>query len=520
MNQKFKDINRLLNMGIESRNADGSINGYLYQFELTLYHMLLDKTPYDPFGDNRSTDDDIAVYEIESVEDYIKYFSEDDISHIRVAQIKYHSGSAGPMDYAKALIYLYYGYLRYVSSNLVNTTYRMVIFHHDKSTSPRAEVKNVSIILERALPDILENYIAGNLKSLSKGEAAKIDEILEFILINDTANMREKFANHASFIWSSARGDLITNIKNELMNRYYDLNVYKGNTFKEEFYYALALSKLINDFRQKGGKEERYGPTSIEDFDRYFREFNVWDIIKLIEVKLSHLMIEYIENIAYTEEETMSTEQAQLVEDYQNICGKILEFMISKLSTPQNRLSFFNTIIPKKFTSDRYNTNGPTEWEMFLENIRYVEGFIVKLAKMMYFFHKKYMSAIDLEQWFEVGTEVWKFHFPLDQRRSGVIIGSIPEAASPDKAVGELKMKLSEMNIRVWYLCPICTSKNRGQHQYRHSINEPNLQAFIIDKPSVQIFTIECLSCLGLNKYEDYSDIVGNVFEEGCLGAK
>ncbi|WP_333593653.1 hypothetical protein [Anaerospora hongkongensis] len=518
MSDRYEHINSQLNAGIENRNADASINGYLYQFELTLYHMLLDKSTADPFQDTRVNEAENAVYQVESVEDYIKYFSEVNIKHIRVAQIKYHSGKAGPKEYAEPLVYLYYGYLKYRSLNIPDSTYKAAIFHHDKSNTSRSKAKIVSNILEQGFNDLIGVYLQSKENAANAGEKFEPKEIFELIIANDCEDKREEFARNASFVWSLDRKQLIDAIKDKLLDRYHKLDIYKGESRKGDFYYALALSKLVNDFRLK---DTKYRPTSLDEFDEHFSNFSNWDILSLLEIKLSDLMLEHMENVSYTEEEEPSKDFVQTIEVYQMICDDILTFMLKHLSMPQNRLAFFNTIIPSLSPmAGVYKANGSKEWEFFLENVHYIKSFIGKLAKMMFYYKSVQKEDIDLDRWFDIGNEVWKFHFPLDKRKHGVIIGSIGDSASPDKAIGELKRKLLYSNTRVWYLCEMCTRESGRRHQYKHAIDSPSLHSVSIDSPSSKSFHIECLFCLGLKHHLDVSDTVGNVFEEECPGVR
>ena len=67
------------------RKADYSIWGYLYQFDLAYYDMLCQIDGEDLFENGDVINN--PIYEIETMEDYIKYYDYEGEEHISLAQV-------------------------------------------------------------------------------------------------------------------------------------------------------------------------------------------------------------------------------------------------------------------------------------------------------------------------------------------------------------------------------------------------------------------------------------------------
>lgn len=511
MNTQFKEIHENLNRGDEQRSADASITGYLYQFELTLLHCL--SIDADPFGD-AITEDIIVEYQVESVEDYSKFFEHDGKKHIRVAQIKHHTNKTNPSDYSEAVVFLYYDFLKYRQQNLKDTTFKCKIFYHDQSADRETKKKEVSEIIKRQLVNMRKLEAAATAKKGDEKEK-ELTKYTRYILEHDNERILQKFLEVADFSFSDSRANTIESIKSKLLDRYSHLNIYGGTSYKKDFLYAASLNKLICDFLERTSKME-FKPFSLQELDGYFNGLvgSPWDIMPLISGKLFELStsnLEFVIDYPNHVQEVPKDLQSDYEEIYSMICG----FIIEKFKVEQNRKAFFNSLVPDDIS---YNSGGVEEWEFFLTHTQQISQFIVKLGKMLYYYLKKNKhNVVNLDEWFSIRDNLWYFNFPLDVRKSALLIADLPTVGLHETHVGKLKEKFAEANVRIWYMCEVLYQANKRKHQYQQSIDLPNKDPFDIDNINRNNFDIECLLCLEMNSYHKL-DCCEKVFQEGCTG--
>lgn len=506
MDSKIKEFKQKYKEGEENRSAYGSINGYLYQFDLTLYHILLDKSDEDPFEDIKLNDgDDFSEFEVESVEDYLKMYDLNGQLHLRLAQIKYHSGTAGPMEYKDAVKYLYYNYLRLLSFNDYDADFKAKIFHHDKSTGPNAEPKVVKDILKKSLQEIVSD---------SEEDEDSLSIVDSLINENHTGENMNDFISKADFYYTKDNVNIIKDLKEELTDRYSD-KVNWGND-DEDLLYSVALLKIINDFRLKRMENEDNSITlaELDDYITHITLDNMTNFTDKISIYVHSIIEEYYEYIIkyYDLHKDEFNLNETLLSNYRKICNNITEFIMNKFDKDLNRYTFLNTIYPEELKPiDGVNFNTCSEWQMFLEARGYILSFIVKLAKLMYYYEKSAETDFNLNDHFIINDMTWIFKYPLDNRKS--IIIADPPSVDADIIIGNLMKRHYHKNIKVWYFDKLCKLRSK-KHEYRINITSPDSKGKLeLDHPDREFFYVECLECLSQKDYCEISRI-DNIFEE------
>jgi hypothetical protein len=501
MNQDILEVLQKIDEDNQDRNAYSSINGYFYQFELTLLHLLEDGEEQDSFGE--TTGDRPSEFRVELVEDYVKYYEKDGKQHIRAAQIKHHTTYAGQSKYIEAVLWLYCGFLKYYQLERDDLTYKAVLYHFDRSPDDKDMLKALTKGLDenkdkdkdkqdeayRQIVEIEKKYRDVELRA----EFSKISEFKK--VTYSLQEIREKLKGKLRLRYSSVRGE-----------------------YNEAYLYAAAVSKLINDGRDKN-------TLSLELLDHYFKnehpQVNSDFYTRKIIDQVICLIAEHVEDVEYPQtissflgESEVPSVDEELVNKYIKIARKLKDFMMGKLQIPEYRKSFLNTVVAGKVSS--YEINALSEYERFLDYSDSIKAFIAKLAKIVFYHQSLPDETVDLNHWFEIGSSVWLFKYPYEARRDGVILGDVRQSDYAPRVMGELLERLSENKIKpnVWYLGLVGDIRSHHKQKYKPT------QTKIDDedspcKPGDDSFYIQCLNCLGVTQY-DRIDTVSNIFMEKC----
>ncbi|MCS4525683.1 hypothetical protein JTS98_02940 [Clostridium botulinum] len=162
----FENCLRELDKLEEKRKADYSIWGYLYQFDLAFYDMLCQYQGKDLF--DKCNEIKNPTYELETIEDYSKYYKNNDKNYLNLAQVKYSSG-ANEFTHWDVLLGLYYNYL-YIKNNcnediIVNcsvffsTPTRIDVSKDDVTNNGVTIIKEHLKILDKIIIDISDGVI-------------------------------------------------------------------------------------------------------------------------------------------------------------------------------------------------------------------------------------------------------------------------------------------------------------------------------------------------------------------------
>ncbi|MDF0736470.1 hypothetical protein [Bacillus pacificus] len=489
MYKHFLGIVNDINEDNQARDAYSSINGYFYQFELTLLHILEDGSSNDAFGEVRV--DKPAEFQVEVIEDYVKYYEKDGISHIRVAQMKHHSGLAGPSKYTEAVLWLYYNYLKYIELDEKNVTLKAVVYHFDQSPS---DSKKILTILEDGMEKNAEKPAKDQLpvykKIISKGK--------------DSPEVRTSFSENAWFEKTKSLKEVTEEIKNKLYERYQSMKGYHT----PEYLYAVAVNKIIEDGASKT-------PISLSRLDELFSE--------RVTINPNFYKYKIIEEIFYiidgNIEELEFKPSFPLIEKFPNevrmayevIYQEIKNFMVSSLQDSSLRKSFLNSLAPKKIRD--YLLESEKELEAFLECSEAIKNFFAKLAKIIYFHRITTGENKSVEEFFDIDSSIWLFKYPNEERSSGVIMGNI--SGNPVHALIELIPRFANMQTKpnVWYLNDIGIRAD-SNYPYKHSIT--NIATDLTPcNPDEDHFHIQCLNCL-MHLDLDNLDRALNIFTDGC----
>jgi len=491
------DLIRDLDNDNRDRDAYSSINGYFYQFELTLLHILNEGSSDDAFGDNYEP----AEYQLETIEDYTKYFEVDGKKFIRVAQIKHYTTEATNSKYYDAVLWLYYNFLKFLEKNPKDIEYSAYIFHYD--TSPD---KN-----DGAIFNVLKEAIASNERKVDAEKRSSPYKKIMAIAGHNEHNL-QLFCTLAKFKKCDSFSEVTAKLKSKLKAHYH--NVKHGEV---EWLYAAAVSKLIHD-----GKEKI--PFTIKRLDEYVREEKPEFLIKYFYKEM------IIEKVFYEIEKmkgtlsnnprrflSSNTLSEPAIKSYEYIYDMIKEFLKDKFQVDSFRMSFLHSVAPKQL--DRtYSPNSLQEYEAFLECVDLINKFVSKLAKIMYFIESTGHES-DLETWFFINDEAWLCEIPGEQRGRGVLMGDCP--GDPYHTLLEIIPRFGKMESKpdVVYLSMIDGITASNGIKYTHDITEIDDGNFIHCDPAQEHFHIQCLQCLSVYNYEDTGKIA-HIFLDGCTERK
>lgn len=482
-----------LNGSISNRNAYSSIDGYFYQFELTLLHILIDQTPDDPFKDAFGV---TSHFKIEHVEDYSKYFSNGGIEYARLAQIKHHNKYAGNSEYLEALLWLYYSFLE-LENSASHLKTMFYVFHHDKSP-----VKNVSIVLKEAFeknenePDINKQYPVYR-RIIALG--------------SDSPTMRSKFITQANFIKTPSLTDVTQSNKQKLYT------LFGSEQYNPDFLYAAALSKIITEGRSGA-------ILSFEEIENYFRsnpiikpEYYEWKIKQLIGRALDEYLFQMSEPNPLFPGIKIADD---IILAYESVAAKILDFFERHFKDPQKRTVFISFICDSTNVNPMTNLN--IEYEEFSKNFIHIRAFIFKLAKIVYAYEKNTGLICDLDKWFEFTDTCWLFKHPHEQRKQGVILADPQQSMNALKTIGMLRTRLStieneEQIPNVWYWGNIGELRASHMIPYKLNITKVPVEEWSLNtcEPD-SYFTVQCLNCLNVSE-AGLIDHVPNIFKVNCM---
>ncbi|MDF9841761.1 MULTISPECIES: hypothetical protein [unclassified Paenibacillus] len=483
-----------LNQSIKNRNAYASIDGYFYQFELTLLHILLDQSSEDPFGDQFQGV--TSHYKIEQIEDYTKVFENSGVNYIRLAQVKHHNKYAGNAEYLEALLWLYYSFLRFENKD-PNLKTKYYIFHHDKSP-----LKNTEIVLKEA-------FEKNEKETDPEKQHSVYHRILE--LNTDSPQMRTKFIGQAKFVKTQSLLDVTTEIKSRLFS------AYGSAQYNPDFLYAAALSKIINDGRAGN-------PTGLQQLSNFFSvnpiidpKFYLLKILQLIDRSLD----EYIDQMSEPNPLFPDTFVDPIViNDYKQIAKKIHDFFEKHFDDPRKRTSFLLSI--SDFRNLAQTTTLNAEYEEFCKHFIHIRAFVFKLAKILYAYEKNAGSIANLDDWFDFTENCWLFKHPHEQRKQGVILADPQQSLDAIKTIGMLRTRLSTVEDEdhipnVWYWGNIAQLRASYMIPYKLNITKVPVQQWALSTCEPDFyFTVQCLNCLNLGDASSV-DHVANIFKANCM---
>lgn len=496
----LEDVIGVIHKDNQDRDAFNSIVGYFYQFELTLLHILTEATEKDAFGEELTP----AIYKVETIEDYVKYFDSEDRSYIRVAQIKHHSKGVTDAKYYDAVLWLYLNYLKFLQLKVdKETSYKATIFQYD----PNGE-KDVKTVLEAAFKSY-ENKRKKELEKIKKEGSDRTpkhnvwDKIYETKL--DTTQNRDNFFKIASFKATNSHKEISDELKTELFSLFGALN----NGYTPEFLYGAAITKLIEDGQQ--GLE-----LTFESINTYFH-----GVPHQMDDLYTQKIIDFIFSIVDSNLSDIEVEMGfddSVTESYRIIYNDIIKpFLKEKLNDNELRYSFLKSIVPKEIK--KFTHNGSEEFMEFLTCSSPIANFLSKLAKILYFHKVEKNESGSLEDWFEINDKAWLFKYPAETRGIGVITGDIyGESFYACLRHFLPRLKLKDVRPDVWYMGHNDDDFNASKNlNYEIDITLPREDRKRLTFCEVEDdhFHVQCMDCLSRNKFEKITN-VSNIFTDGC----
>ncbi|MBD3917584.1 hypothetical protein H8B09_02370 [Paenibacillus sp. PR3] len=483
----------VLNGSIANRNAYSSIDGYFYQFELTLLHILMDQSSEDPFQDQFPGVN--SQYKIELVEDYAKYFIDSGNEYVRLAQIKHHNKYAGNSEYLEAILWLYYSFLR-LENNAGHLNKKFNIFHYDRS--PKKDTASV-------LKDAFE-------KNENETEANKQHPVYHRILElgTDSLQMRNKFISQTQFVKTQSLPEVTAEIKRRLYTSH------GSAQYNPDFLYAAILSNMINAGRAGNS-------IGLQEINNYFTTNPIIDpkfyFLKIMQL-IDRALDEYLEQMSEPNPLLPnSVVDSNVVNDYESIAEKIHNFFEKHLDEPEKRTSFISSISDSR--NLQHNNTLIAEYEEFSKNFVHIRAFIFKLAKIIYAYEKNTCLVNNLDDWFEFTTNCWLFKHPHEERKQGVILADPQQSLDAIKTIGMLRTRLSSIENEdhipnVWYWGNIAQLRASHMIPYRLDITKVPVEKWALNtcEPD-SYFTVQCLNCLNVGEAGTI-DHVPNIFKVNC----
>ncbi|OPG99376.1 hypothetical protein B2I21_05500 [Chryseobacterium mucoviscidosis] len=494
MNSKVDNLLSELNQSIQNRNAYASIDGYFYQFELTLLHILKDQSSEDQFGDQFQGV--TSLYKIELIEDYIKVFENSGVNYIRLAQVKHHNKYAGNAEYLEALLWLYYSFLRFEDKD-PNLKTKFYIFHHDKSPQ-----KDTKVVLKEAFE-----------KNENETDPDKQHSVYHRILkLNtDSPEMRIKFIDQANFVKTQSLPEVTNEIKKRLFS------AYGTAQYNPDFLYAAALSKIIED-----GRAGNF--TGLQQLSDFFSDNPLIDpkfyLLKILQL-IDRSIDEYIDQMSEPNPLFPDILVDQIViNDYKQIAKKIHDFFEKHFADLKKRTSFLLSITD--FRNLSQTTNLSAEYEEFSKHFIHIRAFVFKLAKIIFAYEKNIEAVVNLDDWFEFTENCWLFKHPHEQRKQGVILADPQQSLDAIKTIGVLRTRLSTVEDEehipnVWYWGNIAQLRASHMIPYKLNITKVPVQQWALNTCEPDFyFTVQCLNCLNVGDANSV-DHVANIFKANCM---
>ncbi len=496
--KKLSDLFREIEGDEKRRNAYASIEGYLFQFELLLYHIMIDGTCDDAFKMNKSID---WKYYVEEIEDYSRVYDDGFDIIVQVGQIKYHSGYAGDSEYYEAVLWLYFNYLKVVKCRKISL-YQSRIFHFDASGDKSSILDILNKAIAKAVNDIKSSKntkLAGILKKINKLSKEN----------NDNKNSRKRFSKNSCFNKVQMnRESLISNIK-KLIPGTFPVHL------PEEVIYSGLITKII--------KDGKYGTAiTLKSLNDYLTssDFNQSKIY-------SDLIIDFIDyycNIELISAVYESTRNDVVTCKYEILGKKIFEYLKSKLSNSDLRRSFLETAIYDT-SFNNYVPNTEQEWEVFLQCKKQIQDYIIKISNILYSYESIEGEGVILDDWFMIKDDVWLFICPWEKRGNGIVISDFV-GDSYYNYISHISKRYENAVIKpnVWYFSKkentglSVLNYGKDAYEYRIDITKPDNEWLAVDNVNSACFYLECLHCLKKDCFDDFSH-VKDIFEMGCINA-
>ncbi|MDU4892357.1 MAG: hypothetical protein E6344_18720 [Clostridium sp.] len=505
----------------QNRKADYTIWGFLYQFNLVLLDILNEGTDEDVFCDGEK--DDECNYQIEVIEDYIKYFEKNDKYHIRLVQVKYNSKSE-EFDNWNVLLDLYYNYLQLKGYSSDDFDFKACILYHTKSNIRIDEEEIVSkgnTVIDRyinAIEEIASTKV-GEVSKLGKhilenkskqNQLSRQTKCLEEL---HTSKDKEYFLKNAvSIKWKDNLEGVISEIKEKLNCAFSNILTEYDTEKRKDIIYSVAINYIYSKWQRKN---DRLDEVIIKpsQFYSYIKDAatnkavpynylisNIMNIVKIIEDEIADEMIEE----GYDDWEVGGV----LSKYYSDIFIEVIKFFNKKLVDKINRFKLLNTVMAN-FDKDYISYDKLSEIDEINEFGRayqFLFGYIKRLVKFIKNSGCKVEESLDFE------TEIIQFKNKNEKRECVLLPNSTNlRPLSVHKKV-LAKLKANNQSPSVWYFDKV----NVPNRRYEVNIVHPTLDNKVnINLPQRNEYFIECMDCLDESSYFK-EDNIHCIYKEEC----
>lgn len=502
----------------DKRKADYSIWGYLYQFDLAFYDMICQYQGKDLFEKCNQTKQ--PIYELETIEDYSKYYKENNINYLNLAQVKYSSG-ANEFTHWSVLLGLYYNYL-YIKNNCNdNITINCSIFF---STPRPIQVSREDIInigkktIEEhlnKLSDVAIDISDGKINELSNFEN-RIDYVYKKY---HTEEQLTEFINSNIIIkWFEDKTKIREKIKAILLDEFGDKFTNIVNERKGDILYSLGINYIISEWQNKNKRKDVI-KIDIQNI------LNYYDMITLQEDEMyTNLYLNYIRSIIeevmqYTKRRLVrngkSYEEAE-IEVREKLSGnadKVYEYLSIIFNNKHSRYALLNTVMLTPIISkeEYLKLDKINEFSLLAQTYTYLNSFIQRLFNIMHFNDIHGLSEDnELDKLIVLENDFILINLSLEKRKCILLPKGYQDPLDSHEIIFD---RIMETHIRptVWYFDDNVTRQGR----YDLLINKVDDKTLNIGKPYDNKYYIECMKCLKENEIFNMCDI-NCIFNERC----
>lgn len=497
------------------RKADYSIWGYLYQFDLAYYDMLCQIDGEDLFENGDVINN--PIYEIETMEDYIKYYDYEGEEHISLAQVKY-SSYAREFSYWDVILGLYYNYL-YLTKDNINLNVKSSVFF----STPR-EIK----ITKEMILTLGRSAINEEIKSLEEvatvimpmAECSSFEKRIDYVLYN--YHIEEKLAKFIEeglvIRWFPDKVGIRKLIKEKLADRYKNVFLEFEESQRKDILYSVGINFIIEKWQDKKQRLDICKFT-LGDIERCFESIEVSQVNvywTLIVNYIQDTIDEVIRRIKrHIDREVDSSVKKRKYEKRFGIFAQdIYKFLLDKLSNRENRYAFLNTInFTLHYSKDEYIVlENIEEYSLFIKSSSHMQSFIERLINIMNYNNEKNFSEDNiLENVIIFEDSMVKIKLSYDSRE-GILFPKSHINIIDDYYQISDKLMEQKLKPKVWYF----DSGIKKQGKYDYKINKIRSDEINVTEPKDDSYYIECMRCLHENNYLNIEDN-NCIFCERCI---
>ncbi len=502
------------------RKADYSIWGYLYQFDLALYDMLSHNTDEDLFKDEAN--DSEVTYQIEVIEDYIKYYNLSDKKCLRIAQVKY-SSTADRFNYWNVIVDLYYDYLYFSNKSSEEVDIKCGIFFNalDDTVFTKEQIIKVG---KSEIDSFIQTYL--KVAAISEADTSNKEKVknnhnnrvIQIISEYHSEENLVKFLEECLMIrWTESREDLISLIKEKLVDNFENEFPTFVEQNKKEILYSLAINFIINEWQRKKSIEEIV-EIKVNGLINHVKEIaNNENIVitNMIIMNVRKAIDETIDEIVFEliEEGMEGYEiKRKLNDTYYKYADSLFAKLEPILMDKLNRFKFINTVsLKQSISKETYFKFSPIEeYGYFSRQQSYLSSYFKRLLKFIsYNISEGIKEQLEIDIMLNFENDILLFQHPYEERTS-ILLPKTHDNAKFEHNVIFKRVRQSKVKPKVWYFDEVDVNPI-----YDLNICKPGQLDIDIKEPYDNRYYIECMKCLKENSSFDMSEI-NCIFCERC----